>query len=184
MRVIASVEIEADDMRAGNVFVVINGIAITSIGTQEVLKVSEAVKCTSVMGQQVVETPEQVGLAEGIIESSRKLLEWRRNRNGTLRVLHRALAIEEKECLILLDRTAHVSAKLAALKRSGERRSGGQRRRSHTAIPKLSEGVAMQGVRSRFGGDVHRPGGSQFAGHVEAGLADLEFLNRAGWNVG
>ena len=42
----------------------------------------------------------------------------------------------------------------------------------------------MEGVRARFGGHVHCAGRRQIGGNIETGLADLEFVDRAGWYVG
>ena len=42
---------------------------------------------------------------------------------------------------------------------------------------------AMVFIRPRFGGHVHRAGGSEFRGEIERGLLNLKFLNAAGGDV-
>ncbi len=101
-----SIEIYSNYIVAGDVFVVINRIAEPEGSTQQILEIREAVKQTRALGQLVVQTAEQIILAERIAEISRVGLEWSGDRHRRLRILRGPLTVKEEERLVLDDRSA------------------------------------------------------------------------------
>src|SRR5579872_3121813 len=98
-------------------------------------------------------------------------------------MLNGSFAVHEEEQLVLDDRSTKIATVLATLEGRGESYGCGQRRRKR-AITEWTEGVAVEGIASRFRGHVYSARRSQLCRHVETRLADLKFLNGAGRDIG
>src|SRR5579872_5729057 len=179
----ASVEIHAAHKVAGNVFVVVQRVPIAESGAQEVLEIREAKERAHVLGDLVVQTAQSVAFMERIGKGARERRErsryWHRHRG----MLNGSLAINEEKQLVLDDRSTEIATVLATLEGRGESYRCRQRRRKR-AIAECAEGIAVEGIASRFRGHVYSARRSQLRGHIQTRLANLKFLNGAGRDIG